>query len=183
MAKLAERGPVVVSIHIARVRAGPPVRLRAATLVAGHGIEGDRYWNETGTFSKSMAPDNQVTLIEEEAIEAAARDYGVKVKPGETRRNIMTRGVALNHLVGRTFLVGDALLEGLELCEPCGHLAKLTTEKLREALVHRGGLRCRIVRSGVVRPGDALELVPRQRAAARTSSASRPRSLRRSRDG
>lgn len=148
----------MVSIHIARVRTGPPVRLRVARLVAGHGIEGDRYWSEGGTFSKASTPDNQVTLIEEEALVAVARDYGVTVKPGETRRNIVTRGVALNHLVGRPFRVGGALLEGLELCEPCGHLAKLTTPRLREALVHRGGLRCRIVESGEARPGDAIDV-------------------------
>jgi MOSC domain-containing protein YiiM len=156
--KLALVAPAVVSIHIARDRAAKMVRLRSAKLVAGHGIEGDRYFNKTGTFSKKKTEDKQVTLIEEEALLTAKRDYGADVKPGETRRNILVRGVALNHLVGKRFRVGEAVLEGIMLCEPCGHLAKLTSPTLREALVHRGGLRCRIVESGVVKPGDVVDV-------------------------
>lgn len=126
-------------------------------LIAGKGVAGDRYFNARGTYSKKNTPDRQVTLIEEEALVAAERDYGVVVTGADTRRNIVTRGVALNHLVGKTFKLGDATLEGIKLCEPCGHLAKLLdNERAREALVHRGGLRCRVVAGAVVKVGDAI---------------------------
>lgn len=155
--------PCVVSIHIARAKAEPLVRVRRATLVVDRGIEGDRYWNESGTFSKKRTPDRQVTLIEEEALLAAAADYDVKAKPGDARRNIVTRGVALNHLVGRIFQVGDVVLEGIMLCEPCGHLAKLSSPQLRAALVHRGGLRARILQGGIIQPGDSVRTLSSSR--------------------
>ncbi|HET8760320.1 MAG TPA: MOSC domain-containing protein, partial [Nitrospiria bacterium] len=94
--------------------------------------------------------------IEQEALEAVARDYGVAIHPGDTRRNIVTRHVALNHLVGREFSVGRVRLRGLMLCEPCKHLAQLTATELSNALVHRGGLRCQILSEGVMRVGDEI---------------------------
>jgi MOSC domain-containing protein YiiM len=98
-----------------------------------------------------------VTLIEIEAIEALERDYGVKLSPGDARRNIVTRGVALNHLVGKEFRVGEAVLRGIRLCEPCQHLVRLTgQEKVLPGLVHRGGLRAQVVKGGVIRVGDAV---------------------------
>ena len=78
------------------------------------------------------------------------------LSPASARRNIVTRGVALNHLVGQRFVVGDAVLRGIELCEPCGHLAKVVSSAFSRALVHRGGLRCEIVHSGRARPGDRI---------------------------
>jgi MOSC domain-containing protein YiiM len=98
-----------------------------------------------------------VTLIEIEAIEALERDYGVKLSPGDARRNIVTRGVALNHLVGKEFRVGEVVLRGIRLCEPCQHLVQLTgQEKVLPGLVHRGGLRAQVVKGGVIRVGDAV---------------------------
>ena len=95
-------------------------------------------------------------MIEQEAIDSVARDDGVTIGPGDTRRNIVTRNVALNHLVGREFSVGAVRLRGLMLCEPCKHLAQLTTTELSNALVHRGGLRCQILTDGVIRVSDAI---------------------------
>lgn len=146
----------VVSIHIAGEAEGQMMAVESVRAIVGKGLEGDRYCRGAGTFSKKPKPDREVTLIEQEAIDAAARDYQVAIKPGDTRRNIVTRNVALNHLVEREFSVGEVRLRGLMLCEPCKHLAKLTTTELSNALVQRGGLRCQILSDGVLRVGDVI---------------------------
>lgn len=149
----------VVSIHIAPQAEAGMRSLSKVRAVAGRGLEGDRYFQQTGTYSRHAGPDRQLTLIEREALEGLERDYGVRIDPGEARRNLVTRGVPLNHLVGRTFRAGEVLLRGLRLCEPCGHLARLVQEDLVPGLVHRGGLRAEILTSGVIRVGDELEEV------------------------
>jgi MOSC domain-containing protein YiiM len=123
---------------------------------AGKGPEGDRNFFKDGSPPKEF--DRQITLIEAEAIEGARREYEVQLDPVETRRNILTRGVALNHLVGREFQVGAVKLRGTMLCEPCGHLEKLTRPGVRKSLVHRGGLCARILSDGDIRVGDAVTL-------------------------
>jgi MOSC domain-containing protein YiiM len=130
--------------------------LAEARAVAGQGLEGDRYFAKQGSFSKNEGEGREITLIESEAIEALERDYGVKLAYGEARRNIVTRGVALNHLVGKEFSVGEVRVRGVRLSEPCNHLAGLTQEKVRPGLVHRGGLRADILNDGVIRVGDAV---------------------------
>ena len=97
--------------------------------------------------------------MEIEALEALARDYGVQMEPSETRRNIATRGVSLNNLVGRELRVGGATLRGIELCEPCSHMTRLAGKNALRGLVHRGGLRADIVRGGTIRVGDRVEPV------------------------
>lgn len=126
--------------------------------LAGQGIDGDRYFVKDGTFSGKDGPDREVTLIEEEALAALKREYDVEMTPAESRRNILTRGVALNHLVDREFRVGGAVLRGMRLCEPCGHLEKLTRPGVKKGLIHRGGLRARVVASGPIRVGDIVEV-------------------------
>jgi len=96
-------------------------------------------------------------LISIEALEALKRDYGIAIDAGDSRRNIVTRGVPLDHLVGREFTVGSVSLQGMRLCEPCGHLEKLTQEGVRAGLVHRAGLRAHILTEGTIRPGDPVE--------------------------
>ena len=118
--------------------------------LAGKGLEGDRYFEHT-------KPDGQVTLIEAGAIEALAQESNVELKPGDARRNIVTRGVALNHLVEQEFRVGEVTLRGIRLCEPCAHLAGLTDQKVLPGLVHRGGLRAQILNDGVIRVGDSVQ--------------------------
>src|SRR5262245_33981619 len=127
-----------------------------ADAVAGRGLTGDRYFQQEGTFSKPGSPDREVTLIEAEAIEALAGEDKVTFQPWQARRNLLTRGVPLNHLVGCEFTVGDVVLRGIRLCEPCGHLARLTYQGVEKGLCHRGGLRAQIVRGGSLRPGDAI---------------------------
>ncbi|MCI0409312.1 MAG: MOSC domain-containing protein [Acidobacteria bacterium] len=124
--------------------------------VPGKGLEGDRYFTQTGTYSKKPRPDREVTLIEIEAIEALAREYKIALEPGAARRNIVTRGVPLNHLVGQEFRVGDVTLRGLRLCEPCAHLERLSHAGVREALIHRGGLRAQILTDGTIRVRDSI---------------------------
>src|SRR5262245_815573 len=125
--------------------------------VAGRGLEGDRYFHHEGTFSKPGSPDREVTLIESEAIEGLAREYSVAVQPAQTRRNLVTHGVPLNHLVGKEFTIGTVVLRGLRLCEPCGHLEKLTVKGIKDGLKHRGGLRAQIVQGGTLRQGDLIQ--------------------------
>jgi MOSC domain-containing protein YiiM len=125
--------------------------------VAGQGLEGDRYFLRTGTYSPKHEPAREVTLIEIEAIEALERDYGIRLSAGDARRNIVTRDVPLNHLVGKEFRVGEAVLKGIRLCEPCQHLVRLTgQEKVLPGLVHRGGLRAQVVRDGAIQVGNEI---------------------------
>jgi len=146
----------VVSINIARNGGEPMESLGAARAVAGRGLEGDRYFSKDGTFSKNPGTGREVTLIESEAIDALERDYDVSLEYKDARRNIVTRGVALNHLVGREFRVGDVAMRGVRLNEPCNHLASLTNEKVKPGLVHRGGLRAEILNDGTICVGDAI---------------------------
>ena len=126
--------------------------------VPGRGLQGDRYGENAGTFSKYSSPrdDQEISLIEIEAVEAVNRDYDLALTPSQTRRNLITQHVPLNHLVGREFLVGEVRLRGMRLCEPCGHLEQLTAEGMREALIHRGGLRAQVVTEGTIRSGDPI---------------------------
>jgi len=147
---------VVVSIHIFPVAAGPGESRAACRAVPGQGLEGDRYASQRGSFSDRGGPQREVTLIEEEAVRALLRDYKVELGPGDSRRNITTRGVALNHLVGREFRVGEVTLRGIKLCEPCSHLEKLTKPGVLKGLIHRGGLNAQVLKAGVIRVGDAV---------------------------
>jgi MOSC domain-containing protein YiiM len=125
----------------------------------GRGLEGDRYFLKVGTYSAKDGADREITLVETEALEALLRDYGVALDPGETRRNVATRGVPLNHFVGQVFRVGGATARGLRLCEPCSHMEQLSGKRIRAGLVHRGGLRAQILTEGVIRVGDAVTLL------------------------
>ncbi len=120
--------------------------------IPGQGLAGDHRAN-----GKPTEPLNQVTLIEMESLIAAARDYDLTIEPLLTRRNLVTEGVPLNHLVGVEFQVGRVILRGIELCEPCGYLEKCTFPGIKKALLHRGGLRAEIVRGGTIRIGDTIQ--------------------------
>lgn len=147
----------VVAINIAAEAAKPLASVKQVRAVPGRGLEGDRYFKQTGTYSNKPGPDREVTLIESEAIEALERDHQIELEPGESRRNIVTKGVALNHLVGKEFKVGEATFRGLRLCEPCSHLEGLTQKGVLSGLIHRGGLRAQILTEGLIRVGDTVE--------------------------
>src|SRR5262249_61459375 len=104
--------------------------------------------------------DQEVTLVETEAVEALARECNLEIDPGKVRRNLLTREVPLNHLVGREFQVGGVVLRGIRLCEPCDHLESLTVKGIKDGLHHRGGLRAEIVEGGTLRAGDVIRLCP-----------------------
>lgn len=151
----------VISIQVSPEATGKMQSIAEVHAVAGQGLEGDRYFTKQGTFSDNPnTTGRQVTLIESEAIDALERDYGVKIDGKDARRNIVTRGVALNHLVGREFVVGDVRMRGVRLDEPCKHMAALVNEELKDkirlGLMHRGGLRADILNDGVIRVGDAV---------------------------
>ena len=145
-------------IHIAREAGAPMQPLDSATLIAAVGIEGDRYATGRGYYSKTPRADRQVTLIEMETLEALARDHGIELLPNETRRNLTTRDVPLNHLVGRRFRVGEVLLLGARLNVPCKYLEQLTGKPVYAPLINRSGLNCEIVEGGVIRIGDVLRV-------------------------
>ncbi len=147
----------VVSIHIAATAREFPRSVSEVRAVAGMGLEGDRYFSRQGTFSPQAEPAREVTLIEREALEALQRESNLGLAPGTARRNLTTRGVALNHLVNREFRVGEVVLRGLRLCEPCSHLEGLTQPGAKAGLIHRGGLRAQIIQGGIIRVGDIVE--------------------------
>ena len=146
----------VVSIHIAPAASAAMVSVNEVRAVREKGLEGDRYSSGVGTYSNNPGLGRDVTLIEIEAIEALKHDYGIELSPGDSRRNIVTRGVPLNHLVGRDFKVGDVTLRGIRLCEPCSHLEKLSRKGVQRGLIHRGGLRTHILTDGTIRVGDTV---------------------------
>jgi MOSC domain-containing protein YiiM len=138
-------------------KAGQPLQsVEQARAIPGKGLEGDRYCLGTGLYSEQPGPDREVTLIEIEALQAIEQEEGIHLAPAETRRNLLTQGAPLNHLVGKEFQVGAVTLRGVRLCEPCGYLARLTQPEATPALVHRGGLRAQVVNGGIIRPGDRI---------------------------
>jgi MOSC domain-containing protein YiiM len=127
----------------------PLVRVDQAEAAAGHGLKGDRYHDGRGTFS-GPGRGYQLTLVEAEALEAVELSYD------EARRNVVTRGIALNELVGRRFTIGPVECVGRRLAEPCAHLEKLSRPGIIRLLVHRAGLRADILVGGPIAPGDSI---------------------------
>ena len=143
---------VVEAIYLHRKKAGPMELVAEAEARSGFGLEGDKYFQE----NEGAGPDREITLIASEAIDAFRAETAIPFLPEESRRNVVTRGVALNPLVGREFRVGGATLQGIRLCEPCAHLEKLTRPGVLRGFVGRGGLRARIVQGGTIRVGDSV---------------------------
>ena len=146
----------VVSLYTARDAAVPMESREEVKAVAGKGLEGDRYFEGTGHWSKTPGVSREVTLLELETIEALEREKNIAIAPGAARRNIVTRGVPLDRLVGREFQVGAVRLRGTRLCEPCAYLEGLTQKGVLAGLIHRGGLRAEIVTGGTIRVQDAI---------------------------
>jgi MOSC domain-containing protein YiiM len=146
---------VVERIYIGAEATEPMTERREVRAIEGKGLDGDRYAEGRGTFSNKPATGRHVTLVEAEAIEAVAKTKEIALDV--TRRNIVTRGVPLNHLVGADFIVGEVVLRGMRLCEPCSHLNRLAgDEELKTAFLHRGGLRAEIVKGGTIRVKDPI---------------------------
>jgi MOSC domain-containing protein YiiM len=159
----------VVSIHVAPEASAPMQSIVEVLALPGRGLQSDRYLTGTGFWSKTSSHGGrEVTLVEIEAVEAlsgnvanaAGEQLGIKLAAADTRRNIATAGVPLNHLVGREFRVGAVLMRGTRLCEPCKHLEDLTQRGVMTGLIHRGGLRAQILSEGVIHVGDAVRPEP-----------------------
>ncbi len=145
----------VESLHIAPAARAEMQSVAEVTAIPGVGLDGDRYAHKQGTFFKPE-PDRELTLIEAEAVEAFVRENGVEFLASDARRNLVTRGVPLNHLVGREFRIGNVTAKGIRLCEPCSHLEALTKKPVIKGLMHRCGLRAQILSEGVIRLGDTI---------------------------
>jgi hypothetical protein len=151
---------IVRGIFIAESAGQPMISLDSCFAEQELGLVGDRYFGKGGTFSKNERVFRDISLIEIEAVQALARDYKIHVEPKDLRRNILTEGFALNHFVGKRFLLSDVLLLGVELCEPCGYLSKMLNHRLKDGLKHRGGLRARILASGELRLQQTIRAQP-----------------------
>jgi MOSC domain-containing protein YiiM len=161
--KPAQRGQVVTAnvevIAIANNAEAPMQQIMTAQAIPGRGLDGDRYANRAGTFTPRNGRLNgyDLTLIEAEVLDELTLPDGQRLGYAEARRNIVTRGIDLNTLVGRRFRIGDVECVGRRLCEPCAHLERLTHKGVLRKLIHRGGLRADILTAGSITVGAAIE--------------------------
>lgn len=151
----------LVAIFTGPASGEPMVDLASVEATVACGLAGDRYATNIALHDRGYTKIRHVTLIEEETVAALKRDHEIDVRPSLLRRNLLTRGVPLAHLVGRRFRIGHVVLEGTELAEPCRYLADLIGKPVAEPLVHRGGIRAEIVTGGTLRTGD--EITPLER--------------------
>ena len=143
----------VISINITPQAEAPMQSVDEVRAIPGRGLEGDRYFDNKGREPEAR---RELTLIEAEAIEALRHELNVDYGLSDSRRNEVTRGVPLNHLVGKEFWVGEVKARGIMLCEPCAHLQKLTIKQVLPGLVHRAGLRAQILTEGIIRVGATV---------------------------
>ena len=148
----------VIGIYIAVKQGDPTISVEQVHLVPGLGIQGDRYFNKLANPTGKTKTGQQITLIEMEAIQSICNDAGILLTPDQTRRNLITSGIALNDLVGQLFLVGNIELRGVRLCEPCQYLADRTDPRILQAMAHRGGLRADIVTEGNISINDPITI-------------------------
>lgn len=149
---------VVERIFTSPTPGGAQLEQASIRVVAGSGIEGDRY------FGRHDEPGQNLTLIEIEEVEAFVREQRSGDDLSITHRNLLTRGVKLNDLVGAEFCIGEVRLRGVELCEPCLGMGNalsspdITAAQVVKRFVHRGGLRADVLSSGVIERGAAIGL-------------------------
>jgi MOSC domain-containing protein YiiM len=146
----------IEAIYLAAIAGGEMSVVDEVEAVKGLGLRGEHH-----ARPDQEKPGREVTLVESEAVAAIAAESGFDAKASDTRRNLVTVGVPLNHLVGQEFSVGEVVLRGVRLCEPCQVMEATIGEGARMALLHRGGLRADIVRGGTVRVGDRIAPVNR----------------------
>ncbi len=140
-------------IAVAAEKEAPMRAVERAVAIAGRGLEGDRYVDGAGTFSNARARGHDLTLIAAETLDALVLPSGERIAYADARRNVVTRGIDLDALIGRRFRIGDVECVGQRRCEPCAHLERLTAPGSLRALVHRGGLRADIVTGGTIAVG------------------------------
>jgi MOSC domain-containing protein YiiM len=154
-----DRAGTVVALFTAPAREAPSASHARCVARAGRGLDGDRYAEGCGTFSHPQRGGQDLTLIEAESLDGLAA-HGLELTPADARRNVVTRGIRLNGLVGHRFAIGDVVCFGARLAEPCAHLERLTTPGVLRGLVHRGGIRADVLEGGELRVGDAIRPLP-----------------------
>jgi hypothetical protein len=148
---------VLKSIYISPDAGEPMEFADAIELVAGIGIEDDRYGMGKGVFSKTKPKIRHLSLISSEAIEAANRDRAIPFTEADTRRNVITAGIDLNNLVDVRFNIGNVALRGVELCHPCNRPSIINGKPgFKEAFLGGGGLRAEVLSSGLIVVGDTI---------------------------
>jgi MOSC domain-containing protein YiiM len=143
----------VEGIYVAAGHGELPEPVDSVRALAGRGLEGNRY------LFDEAAPGTALTLIAAEAVEAMEREHGISIEPRESRRNVVTRGIDVNELVGKRFRVGEVECHGVELCEPCTTLESMTKPGVIKGLAHRGGLNADVLSDGEISVGDAVVAV------------------------
>ena len=150
----------VLYIFVCSEKKEPMIGVRSIEVIAGRGLKGDRYERGIGAFSKSRDVVRHVTVIALEAVDEANIPLHRKFLPGETRRNIVTVGIApddLNSLIGRTFTVGGVTMRGVELCDPCERPSAPSGKPgFALAFKNRGGIRAEVISGGIINIGDAI---------------------------
>jgi MOSC domain-containing protein YiiM len=150
----------VEGIFIGPETAGPLHEVPEVVAVAGKGLEGDRKHRDKQRPEVYDEPGRELTLIEAESLDKLTEDTGIVLGPGESRRQIVTRGVRLLPLVGKRFLVGEVECIGIEDNPSCNHLQKLTQPGVLRGLARTGGIRADILTGGVIHAGDPISEVP-----------------------
>ncbi|OWT67305.1 MOSC domain-containing protein [Achromobacter sp. HZ28] len=153
---------MVGGLHYAPRAMLPMLSVDALEVEQGKGVVGDRYYKGTGHLVEiveqlGIKDDRHLTLFEQETVDALARDHGITLGKGVHRRNVTTIGVALEHLIGRRFQIGDVVLEGRKSAQPCKHLEDVIGQPVTHLLINRGGLHCRLLSSGTIRVGDMIK--------------------------
>jgi MOSC domain-containing protein YiiM len=148
----------VEALALAEAATSPMRLVETALAVAGRGLAGDRYAAKAGTFTPAHGPGvgYDLTLVQAEVLDGLLLDRDLRLGYAEARRNVVTRGIDLNALVGRRFRIGDAECLGQRLCEPCSHLERLTTKGVLRGLIHRGGLRADVLTGGSISVGASI---------------------------
>lgn len=148
----------LLGIYISQNEGGEITEVPDIEAVAGIGLKGDRnYTSQLNIPKEKRNPEKELTLVEQKSVDMLneSDNFGI-VHPGDLRRNLVTKGIDLNRLIGKVFFVGGVKAKGLELCEPCRHLEKLTGKKIMKPLVHKGGLRAQIIEGGMIKKGDQV---------------------------
>jgi MOSC domain-containing protein YiiM len=153
---------VVVGLFTARAAETACAEHERRAVRAGRGLEGDRYAEGNGTFSHPERRGQDLTLIEAENLDELSAG-GITLAMADARRNVVTRGIKLNALVGHHFTIGGVPCYGARLAEPCAHLERLTTRGVLRGLVHRGGIRVDVLGDGELRVGDSIRIAPQER--------------------
>lgn len=147
----------IEGLHVTPRSFLPMRNMKTLDLIVGLGIEGDRHSINEAFHSDRPEEGRQITFFEAETLEALERDHDIILRPEQHRRNVTTRGVPLNHLVGRRFKVGSCVVEATRLTTPCRHIEQITGLEIYDVLLHRAGLNAKILKGGQIHLGDIIE--------------------------